>query len=126
MLAAEALAYIGGSLGLAGLVVAVLRVERTWAIPLVALHLTAGAAWFVGGSASLRSMVRSTDRKVHRSGKPAFGDQGSTNAPSSKWKAGGSLAGNDSREASSTNSSSRARIASVRSSSSSDERPPDV
>jgi hypothetical protein len=59
---------------------------------------------------------------VFSAGTPDFADEGSTSASSSKWKAGGSLAGNDSREASSIKPSNRARIASVRSSSSSDER----
>jgi nitrite reductase (NO-forming) len=53
ILAAGGAAYAAGALGLVALVVAVLRVERTWGIPLAAMHMLGAAAWFVGGALGL-------------------------------------------------------------------------
>jgi len=53
ILATGGAAYAAGALGLVALVVSVLRVERTWGIPLAAMHMLGAAAWFVGGSLGL-------------------------------------------------------------------------
>lgn len=50
LLAAGGIAYALGALGLVWLVVSVLRMERRWKVPLVAMHMIAAVAWFVSGS----------------------------------------------------------------------------
>ena len=52
MLAVGGIAYAAGALGLAWLVVAVMRTERKWKVPLAAMHMLAAVAWFVTGSLS--------------------------------------------------------------------------
>jgi nitrite reductase (NO-forming) len=47
------LVYAAGALGLAGMVVRVLRVPRTWPVPTAARHLLAAAAWFEIGALAL-------------------------------------------------------------------------
>ncbi len=49
-LAAGGFAYAAGAIGLAWLVVSILRVERQWRVPLAAMHMMAAVAWFVAGS----------------------------------------------------------------------------
>jgi nitrite reductase (NO-forming) len=46
-------AYAAGACGVVSLVVAVLRSERTWAIPAAGFHMVAAVAWFVAGSIGL-------------------------------------------------------------------------
>lgn len=45
--------YAAGALGLAGMVLRVLRVPRTWPVPVAAQHLLAAAAWFEIGAVAL-------------------------------------------------------------------------
>lgn len=47
------LVYAGGALGLAGMVLRVLRVPRAWPVPTAAKHLLAGAVWFEVGAIAL-------------------------------------------------------------------------
>jgi nitrite reductase (NO-forming) len=53
VLGAGGAAYAAGAMGLAWLVVSVLRVERQWKIPVAAMHMMSAAAWFVFGSVAL-------------------------------------------------------------------------
>jgi nitrite reductase (NO-forming) len=50
VLAAGGIAYAAGAIGLVWLLVSVLRMERKWKVPLVAMHMMAAIAWFVSGS----------------------------------------------------------------------------
>ncbi len=53
VLATGGVVFAAGALGFVGFVAAVLRTERTWAIPAAAFHMLAGFAWFVAGSVGL-------------------------------------------------------------------------
>ncbi|MFN8233267.1 MAG: hypothetical protein U0V56_07285 [Actinomycetota bacterium] len=53
LLAAGGVAYAVGAVGVVGLAVGVLRVQRTWAIPAAGSHMIAAVAWFVLGSLGL-------------------------------------------------------------------------
>ncbi|GIV00647.1 MAG: hypothetical protein KatS3mg014_2262 [Actinomycetota bacterium] len=45
--------YAAGALGLAGMILRVLRVPRAWPVPVAAKHLLAAAAWFEVGAVAL-------------------------------------------------------------------------
>jgi len=53
LLAAGGIVYAAGSLGLAWLVISVLRIERRWRVPAAAMHMVAAAVWFISGSLAL-------------------------------------------------------------------------
>lgn len=53
MLAAGGVAYAAGAIGFVGFVAAVLRTERSWAIPAAGFHMLAAFSWFVAGSIGL-------------------------------------------------------------------------
>ncbi|MEO8476239.1 MAG: hypothetical protein ABI572_04185 [Actinomycetota bacterium] len=53
VLATGGVVFAAGALGFMGFVAAVLRTDRTWAIPTAAFHMLAGFAWFVAGSVGL-------------------------------------------------------------------------
>ena len=60
--AAGGLAYAGGSLGLAWMVVRTARSEKRWPVPVSAKHLVLGIAWFVSGTIALAvSLLRGVD-----------------------------------------------------------------
>lgn len=55
---AGGLAYAAGALSVVWLVASILRVERTWGVPVAAFHMMAGVAWFTVGSLGLaRALV---------------------------------------------------------------------
>ncbi len=53
VLAAGGVAYAAGALGVVVVVVAVLRIERRWSVPVAAFHMIAGVGWFVAASIGL-------------------------------------------------------------------------
>jgi len=55
--AAGGLAYAAGALSVVWLVVSILRVERTWGVPVAAFHMMAGVAWFTAGSLGLAAAL---------------------------------------------------------------------
>ena len=59
--AAGGAAYAAGALGVAVLVVRVLRAHRRWRPPISAAHVVAGVAWFVAGAVALAAVLPGGD-----------------------------------------------------------------